>query len=66
MQKRERKELSHLRLSKIALINFLVQVPARHVASDFDRGRANNNQVSTHDYLMPLVFKASSIKDSFF
>jgi len=33
---------------------------------NFDRGGANNSQVSTLKYLMPLVFKASSIKGAIF
>ena len=37
----------------------------RHVARNFDRG-ANNNEVSTFKYIMPLVFKASSTKCAFF
>jgi len=36
----------------------------RRVAKNFDGG-ANNNQVSTFKYIMPLVFKASSIKCAF-
>ena len=37
----------------------------RYVARNFDRG-ANNNEVSTFKYIMPLVFKASSTKGAFF
>jgi len=37
---------------------------SRHVARNFDRG-ANHSQVSTFDYLMPLVFEASSMKVHF-
>jgi len=29
-------------------------------------GGANNNEVSTFEYTMPLVFKASSTKGAFF
>jgi len=39
---------------------------SRRVAKIFGRGGANNNQVSTCEYLMSLVFKASSIKGAFF
>jgi len=39
--------------------------PGRHVARNFDRG-ANNNEVSTFKYIMPLDFKASSTKGVFF
>jgi len=37
----------------------------RRIARNFDRG-VNNYHVSTCEYLMPLVFKASSIKGAFF
>ena len=40
--------------------------PTRRIARDFDGGGANNNQVSTFKYIMPLVFKASSITYAFF
>jgi len=51
-------------------IYFLVYMRASSVdllreARNFDRG-ANKSQVSTFDYLMPLVFEASAMKCAFF
>jgi len=42
-----------------------IWLPTRHVARNFDGG-GNNNQASTFEYLMPLVFKALSVKGVFF
>jgi len=41
-------------------------VQGRHVSRNFDRRGANNSQFSAFDYLMPLVFEASSMKCAFF
>ena len=43
----------------------LVTPLGRRVARNFGRG-TNNNQVSTFEYIMPLVFKTSSTKCPFF
>jgi len=48
------------------MLSIFLSVADRHVARHFDRGGANNNEVSTLKYILPFVFKASSTKDAFF
>jgi len=46
-------------------LSTLESCAGRHVPRNVHRG-GGNNQVSTFDYLMSLVFKVSSIKGTFF
>jgi len=52
--------IGNCRTYPLLFANDLVLLATRRVARNFDKGRANYNQVSTLKYIITLVFKASS------